>query len=72
MKPLADAPEPPAAVKGDVDGTGVVDVDDLNIVINIMVKKATESQWPNADVDGNGVVDVDDLNLVINIIVKKA
>ena len=59
-------------VRGDVDGNGVVDIDDLNIVINIMVKKATMAQWPNADVDKNGVVDIDDLNIIINIMVKKA
>ncbi len=59
------------SVRGDVDGNGVVDIDDLNIVINIMVKKATMAQWPNADVDKNGVVDIDDLNIIINIMVKK-
>ena len=60
-----------AAITGDVNGDGVVDVDDLNIVINVIIKKSTQEQWPNADVDGNGVVDVDDLNRVINIMVGK-
>ena len=59
------------AIRGDVNGNGVVDVDDLNIVINIMVRKATLDRWPAADLDANGVVDVDDLNHVINIMVKK-
>ena len=59
------------SVRGDVDGNGVVDIDDLNIVINIMVKKATMAQWPKADIDGNGDVDIDDLNIIINIMVKK-
>ena len=59
------------AVRGDVNGDGVVDVDDLNIVINIMVRKATLERWPAADIDSNGVVDVDDLNHVINIMVHK-
>ena len=72
VKPLAAAPQPPANLKGDVNGDDVVDVDDLNLVINIMVKKASMSQWPDADVDGNGIVDVDDLNHVINVIVRKA
>ena len=61
-----------ALTKGDVNGDGVVDIDDLNIVINVMLRKATISQWPNADVDGSGQVDIDDLNAVINIMVKKS
>ncbi|MBR6285255.1 MAG: hypothetical protein IKR25_13340 [Muribaculaceae bacterium] len=59
------------AIRGDVNGDGVVDVDDLNIVINIMVRKTTMERWPAADLDGNGIVDVDDLNHVINIMVHK-
>ena len=59
------------AVRGDVNGDGVADVDDLNIVINIMVRKAAMADWPAADLDGNGVVDIDDLNRVINIMVHK-
>ena len=60
-----------SAARGDMDGSGVVDVDDLNIIINIMVRKATLESWPAADLDGNGVVDVDDLNHVINIMIRK-
>ena len=59
------------AVRGDVNGDEVVDVDDMNIVINIMVRKAAMADWPAADLDGNGVVDIDDLNHVINIMVHK-
>ena len=29
----------PTTIRGDVDGSGFVDIDDLNIIINIMVKK---------------------------------
>ena len=70
--PLEYAPAPPGApVRGDVDGSGAVDVDDLNIVINIMVRKAAMEDWPAADLDASGVVDVDDLNHVINIMLHK-
>lgn len=52
---------PPAPGIGDLDGNGVVDIDDLFNVIN---------HWgqthASADLDGNGVVDVDDLFIVIN------
>ena len=57
--------------RGDISGDGAVDVDDMNIVINIMVHKATQEQWPNADVNGDGTVDVDDLNIIINIMIHK-
>ena len=53
---------------GDVDGNGVVDIDDLNKVVNAILGQGTGSQ---ADVDGNGVVDVEDLNVVINVILGK-
>ncbi|MBQ7690600.1 MAG: leucine-rich repeat protein [Muribaculaceae bacterium] len=58
-------------IRGDVNGDNVVDVDDLNIIINIMIKKATLAQWPNADINKSGTVDVDDMNIVINIMVHK-
>ena len=54
---------------GDLTGDGVVDIDDLNVLINIMVHKAEATAA--ADVDGNGMVDIDDLNRVINIMVHK-
>ena len=64
-------PGGPVDVRGDVDSSGVVDVDDLNIIINIMIKKATLAAYPAADLDGSGQVDVDDLNHVINIMLHK-
>ncbi len=60
------------SVRSDLNGDGTVDVDDMNTIINIMVKKgATLAQYPAADLDGSGVVDIDDLNIIINIMVKK-
>ncbi len=56
---------------GDVNGDGNVDVDDLNLIINIMLDKASLADWPDADVDGNNNVDIDDLNTVINIMLGK-
>ena len=70
LRQVVNAAQAPA-IRGDVNGDGVVDVDDLNIVINIMIRKATMERWPAADLDGNGVVDVDDLNHVINIMIRK-
>ena len=55
--------------KGDLDGNGVVDVDDLNMVINMMLGKAEKT--PAADTNGDGNVDVDDMNIIINIMLGK-
>lgn len=59
------------AANGDVDGSGAVDVDDLNIIINIMLNKASADDYPAADVNGDGTVDVDDMNMIINIMLHK-
>lgn len=58
---------------GDVDGNGVVDIDDLNQIINKMINKPVgDSFIPEAaDTNGDGMVDIDDVNYVINKIVRK-
>ena len=59
-------------IRGDIDGNGVVDVDDLNILINIMLGKANAGDYPGqADIDGSGSADIDDLNILINIMLGK-
>ena len=50
---------------GDVDGNGIVDINDMNIVINAILGADSN---PAADVDGNGIVDINDMNIVINAI----
>ena len=62
-------PETPVKVVGDVDGSGIVDIEDVNKIINMMVRKAPVDLI--ADINGDGFVDVEDLNIIINIIVKK-
>ena len=59
-------------IVGDVDGSGTVDVDDVNAIIYIILgKKAASDYAGNADVDGTGSIDVDDVNKVIAIILNK-
>lgn len=53
---------------GDVDQNGVVDVEDMNAVINLILDPNNYSYPGNADLDANGVVDVEDMNAIINII----
>ena len=63
---------PAAQVTGDVNGDGLVDVEDVNAIINIILKIKMASDYPgNADLDNSGVVDVEDVNAVINIILKQ-
>lgn len=58
-------------VYGDVNGDGVVDVTDVNILINIVLEKASAADYPKADVNGSGNVDVSDVNAVINVVLDK-
>lgn len=58
--------------KGDVDGNDVVDIDDLNILINIVLKKDSATNYEGrAYVTGHGTVDIDDINAVVNIMLHK-
>ena len=58
-------------VVGDVDGSGIVDVEDVNAAINIALKLKSTSDYPgSADLDYNGIVDVEDVNAIINIVLK--
>ena len=58
-------------IPGDADGSGIVDVDDVNAVINIILGKIQASDYGGAaDVDCSGIVDVDDVNATINIILQ--
>lgn len=59
-------------VSGDVNADGMVDVDDVNAIINVILGTTMPSDYAgNADIDGSGIVDVDDVNAVINIILRK-
>lgn len=58
-------------VTGDINGDGIVDVEDVNATINIILKLNTSNDYPgNADLDGSGIIDVEDVNALINIILK--
>ena len=60
------------AVTGDVTGDGIADIDDVNAIINIILKVKTVDDYPGiADLNEDGQVDVDDMNIVINIILTQ-
>ncbi|MBO7608727.1 MAG: hypothetical protein J6S96_00795 [Muribaculaceae bacterium] len=57
--------------RGDMDGSGIIDVEDVNAMINIILKFKNISDYPgNGDMDGNSIIDVEDVNALINIILK--
>ncbi|MBO7609459.1 MAG: M6 family metalloprotease domain-containing protein [Muribaculaceae bacterium] len=61
-----------AGIIGDVTGEGDVDVSDVNAIINIILNKKTQDDYPgNADITGEGTIDVSDVNALINIILNK-
>ena len=60
-----------SGIEGDMDGSGIIDVEDVNSMINIILKINTISDYPGfGDMDGNGIIDVEDVNAIINIILK--
>ncbi len=54
---------------GDVDGSGKVDITDVNIIINAVLDKAPKTAAMDANSDGK--VDITDVNQLINIILDK-
>lgn len=54
------------ALPGDVNGDGVVDVDDVNVLIDYILSGDTAPD--GVDINGDGLIDVDDINIVISII----
>ena len=58
---------------GDINGDGVVDIADVNILINLMKgKEDPRATAETADVTGDGVADIADVNAVINAMLGKA
>lgn len=61
----------PAAIRGDVDGNGTVDVSDISSTINVIINKISASQFYNrSDVNVDGTTDVSDINYIVNIILN--
>lgn len=59
-------------IVGDVDGNGIVDIDDVNALVNIMLDFKTPGDYNGqADITGDGNCDIDDLNEVINIMLAQ-
>ncbi len=69
--PVEPDPEPETAT-GDVNADGVVDVDDVNVLINIVLGNTSKDAVAGVpDLTDDGVIDIDDVNALINIILGK-
>ena len=53
---------------GDVNKDSIIDVEDVNSLVNMILKLDNVNRI--ADMDGNGIIDVEDINVVINKILK--
>ena len=59
-------------VRGDLNGDGAVDIDDVNLAVNVILGKEEDAIIKQrADLNGDGKADIDDMNVLINIILDK-
>ena len=62
---------PSTGIMGDVNGDGIVDVEDVVGIVNyILNEPADDFIEANADLNGDGKIDVDDVVTVVNIILE--
>ena len=59
--------DPNAPSLGDVNGDGAVNIADVNVVIEMILRGSTDA---SGDVNGDGTVNITDLNAIINIILS--
>lgn len=59
----------PVIAKGDVDGDGKVDVDDVTELVDIILGKKTKNE--RSDINNDNNVDVSDVTELVNIILSK-
>ena len=57
-------------VKGDVNGDGRVDINDVNAVVNLILGRSTLYR-DRADITGDGKVGVADLNAIVNVMLGR-
>lgn len=57
-------------IKGDIDGNGLVNVDDVTRLVS-MITGAVEMNIAKADIDGDGIVNVSDVTELVQMILAK-
>ena len=67
---IATGDEP--GMTGDLNNDGVVDVEDVNLIINLVLDAiSSDDVSGDADLDGSGGIDIADVNALINIILAQ-
>ena len=56
------------SLPGDLNGDGLIDIDDVNMIINIILGRVPTQTA--SDLNADGTVDVDDMNAIINIVLN--
>ena len=65
------ATPPTPSLKGDVNGDGSINASDINVLINIIMGKASAANYGGrADVNQDGAVNASDINWIINYILS--
>ena len=57
-------------VRGDLNGDGIVDVSDVNMMIDMVLGKA-DLNYNTADLNDDSTIDVSDVNALIDIVLGK-
>ena len=60
-----------SASKGDLNGDGIVDVSDVNLMIDMVLGKS-DLNYNTADLNADSTIDVSDVNALIDIVLSKA
>ncbi len=65
--------DPQSRPNGDINNDGIIDVDDVNAIINIIMHYNTQGNdfIYNSDLTGDSLIDIDDVNQVIKIILAQ-
>ena len=66
---VSQAEQQPSILPGDVNGSGVVDITDVQLIIDHILN-GTQLEYSVADVNGSGVVDITDVQLIIDHILN--
>ena len=59
------------ALRGDVDGNGVVNVTDVTLLIGYALSNVGEINVTNADCDGNGEINITDVTMLIGYVLNE-
>ena len=66
----AESSSTPTTLKGDVDGSGTVNISDVTTLIDYLLNNDTVINRENADVDGDGTINISDVTALIDTLLS--